>query len=245
MAEESIVRSVTDDPYAGIAAIYDHWCAEVTEDVPFYRAVCDGATGPIVEIGGGTGRIAIPLALAGHHVIAIDQSRPMLDRLAERTTAAGVSDRVEGVEADLRGLPPLPRTDRVIAPFRVLMHLSTDEQRASFLTAVAELLVPEGMLIFDVLEPTRADIRGTQGLRMQRPSGVRELARWDERERRLDLEVSYRGHATTMRLHWIPGEHWRDLLEAAGFEVLTAFAGFEGQPFTGERGDSAWIALRP
>ena len=90
MAEESIVRSVTDDPYAGIAAIYDHWCAEVTEDVPFYRAVCDGATGPIVEIGGGTGRIAIPLALAGHRVIAVDLSRPMLDRLTERAAAAGV-----------------------------------------------------------------------------------------------------------------------------------------------------------
>ena len=37
-AAESIVRAVTEDPYAGIAAIYDHWCAEVTEDVPFYRA---------------------------------------------------------------------------------------------------------------------------------------------------------------------------------------------------------------
>ena len=80
---------------------------------------------------------------------------------------------------------------------------------------------------------------------MQRPSGVRELARWDERDRRLDLEVSYRGHSTTMRLHWVPGERWRALLEEAGFEVLTVYAGFEGQPFTGERGDSAWIALRP
>jgi SAM-dependent methyltransferase len=235
---------VTDDPYAGIAAIYDHWCAEVTEDVPFYRAVCDGATGPIVEIGGGTGRIAIPLALGGHRVIALDRSRPMLERLAERAAAAGVSDLIEGVEADLRALPPLPPVDRVIAPFRVLMHLADDGQRASFLAAVAELLVPGGMLIFDVLEPTRADIRSTQGLRMQRPSGVHELARWDERARRLDLEVSYRGHATTMRLHWIPGDRWRALLEDAGFEVLAAYAGFDGQPFTGERGDSAWIALR-
>jgi SAM-dependent methyltransferase len=236
---------VTDDPYAGIAAIYDHWCAEVTEDVPFYRAVCEGAVGPIVEIGGGTGRIAIPLALAGNRVIALDQSQPMLDRLAERAAAAGVSELIEGVAADMRALPSLPPTDRVIAPFRVLMHLSTDQQRAAFLAAVAQVLVPDGLLIFDVLEPTRADVRATQGLRMERPSGVRELARWDERERRLDLEVSYRGHATTMRLHWIPGERWRDLLEAAGFEVLTAYAGFEGQPFTGERGDSAWIALRP
>ncbi len=108
MAEESIVRSVTDDPYAGIAAIYDHWCAEVTEDVPFYRAVCDGATGPIVEIGGGTGRIAIPLALAGQ---PRDRDRPVAAdaRPARRAGRRGRrGGPIEGVAADLRALPPLP-----------------------------------------------------------------------------------------------------------------------------------------
>ena len=79
---------------------------------------------------------------------------------------------------------------------------------------------------------------------MERPSGVREKARWDERARRLDLDVSYRGHATTMRLHWVPGARWPALLEDAGFEVLAAYAGFAGEPFRGERGDSAWIAAR-
>jgi len=235
---------VSQDPYAGIAAIYDRWCAEVTEDVPFYRMVCGGAEGTIVEIGGGTGRIAIPLALAGHRVIAVDRSAPMLERLRDRAAAAGVADLIEPVEADLRALPELPRTDRVIAPFRVLMHLEDDAARSAFLASVAAILEPEGIFAFDVLEPTRADIRTTQGLLMERPSGVRERARWDERARRLDLDVSYRGHATTMRLHWVPGEHWPALLEGAGFEVLAAYAGFEGQPFRGERGDSAWIAAR-
>lgn len=236
---------MSQDPYAGIAAIYDHWCAEVTEDVPFYKAVCDNATRPVIEIGGGTGRIAIPLALAGLRVVAVDRSRPMLDRLVERAAEAGVADRIEPVEADLRDLPELPATDRLIAPFRVLMHLADDDERAEFLEAVVKLLRPGGIFAFDVLEPTRADIRATQGLRLERPSGVRELARWDEAARRLDLEVSYRGHATTMRLHWVPGGRWPALLEAAGLEVLTAYAGFEGQPFAGERGDSAWIAMRP
>jgi SAM-dependent methyltransferase len=236
---------VSQDPYAGIAAIYDRWCAEVTEDVPFYRMVCGGAEEAVIEIGGGTGRIAIPLALAGHRVIAVDRSGPMLERLRERAAAAGVADLIEPVEADLRALPELPAADRLIAPFRVLMHLADDDERAAFLRAAHGLLRPEGILAFDVLEPTRADIRTTQGLLMERPSGVRERARWDERQRRLDLDVSYRGHSTTMRLHWVPGERWPSLLEDAGFEVLAAYAGFEGQPFRGERGDSAWIATRP
>ena len=106
--------------------------------------------------------------------------------------------------------------------------------------------MPDGLLIFDVLEPTRADIRGTQGA--AHAARRRACASWRAGTSASAGSTSrcrYRGHATTMRLHWVPGEHWRDLLEAAGFEVLTAFAGFEGQPFTGERGDSAWIALRP
>ena len=50
---------MSQDPYAGIAAIYDRWCAEVTEDVPFYRMVCGGAQEPVIEIRGDKVRLGI------------------------------------------------------------------------------------------------------------------------------------------------------------------------------------------
>jgi SAM-dependent methyltransferase len=244
-AGEFTLRPMAQDPdsYAAIADIYDHWCEEVTEDLGFYVAACEGAGGPVIEIGVGTGRIAIPLAVAGHRVIGIDRSAPMLAQLADRAAAAGVT--IETHAADLRDLPALPPADRVLAPFRVLLHLATDAERLAFLERARELLVPGGRLVFDVFEPTPGDVKMTQRRWMTRDSGVREFPSWDVAAGTLDLTVRFRGRETTMHLSYIPGDRWRELLDEAGLHVIAAYEGFEGRRFRGRPGDSAWIAERP
>jgi SAM-dependent methyltransferase len=233
------------DEYAPIATIYDRWCAEVTEDVPFYLAACADASLPVIEIGAGTGRIAIPLANAGHRVIAVDRSNAMLDRLVANATAAGVADRIELVQASMLALPPLAETDRLLAPFRVLLHLADDTERAAFLAHAHSLLVPGGRFVFDVFEPTPTDIRQTNDQFLTRPSGVQERARWDQAASRVDLDVVFRHNRTTMRLYWVSGQRWRTLLTSAGLRVVDVFAGFAGESYHGQRGDSAWIVERP
>ena len=47
-------------------------------DVPFWRTLAAQAAGPVLELGCGTGRIALPLGRAGSHVVGIDRSAPML-----------------------------------------------------------------------------------------------------------------------------------------------------------------------
>ncbi len=236
---------MVDDAYRSIADIYDVWCAEVTEDVAFYVDACEGAAGPIVELGAGTGRIAVPLALAGHEVRALDLSPAMLERLARRAESEGLTDRIEVVVADLLDLDRLPSTDRVLAPFRVFLHLADDEARLAVLRVIARALEPRGRLVFDVFEPTAADIRGTHDRWIERESGVRERAHWDRERRRLLLDVTFRGRSTTMDLAWIPGEHWGELLAEAELDVVAVFSDFDRSPYRGRPGDSAWIAERP
>ena len=61
------------------AADYDQWASEMTEDAPFYVDLARDAEEPIVELGAGTGRIAIPIAReTGKRVIGIDNSPAML-----------------------------------------------------------------------------------------------------------------------------------------------------------------------
>ena len=55
-------------PYDAIAELYDPWSRSVTEDVGFYVAEARSAGRPVVELGVGTGRIAIPIAQAGVQV---------------------------------------------------------------------------------------------------------------------------------------------------------------------------------
>ena len=60
--------------YDPIARIYDPWSTGVTEDISFYVEEARTAGGLVVELGVGTGRIAIPTAMAGVHVIGVEKS---------------------------------------------------------------------------------------------------------------------------------------------------------------------------
>src|SRR5262245_56323485 len=94
-----------ESPYDGIARLYDPWSASVTEDVAFYVEEARRAEGPVVELGVGTGRIAIPTACDGIAVIGVDSSAGMLEICREHAELAGVADRVELRLGDLRDPP--------------------------------------------------------------------------------------------------------------------------------------------
>jgi hypothetical protein len=218
------------DEYAGIAEVYDAWCLEVEEDIPHYVGMAVGSTTPIVELAAGSGRIAVPLAEAGFDVIAVDRSQPMLERLAANATAAGVAARIDVRLGDLLapGLEGL--FDRVLVPFRSLLHLRDDDERRAFLRVARSLLADEGLLAFDVFHPTPEDVEATQGRWHRRDSGARERADWLRADGTTRLEVEMRGSATTLLLHPVPADRWLALLADEGFEVLTAWGDFDGGP---------------
>jgi len=76
------------NPYDAIASLYDRWNTSVVEDIDFYTDEAVGSGGPALELGVGTGRIAIPIAQAGIAVIGVDSSAPMLERCRERAREA-------------------------------------------------------------------------------------------------------------------------------------------------------------
>src|SRR5438034_9853538 len=138
-------------PYDAIAEVYDPWHRSVTEDIDFYVEEARRSGGPVVELGVGTGRIALPIAADGIHVIGVDSSRPMLDVCARRAALAGVE--LDLRVGDLRDPPVAERVPLVICPFRSLLHMHTDEDRLRVLTSAHDLLLPGGRFVFDVFTP--------------------------------------------------------------------------------------------
>ena len=147
--------------YDPIARLYDPWSRSVTEDVPFYLEEARRSGGPVVELGVGTGRIAVPIASDGIRVIGVDSSRAMLDVCAERAALAGAA--VDLRLGDLREPPVEERVPLVICPFRSLLHMETDDDRRRALRAVRRLLEPGGRFVFDVFAPSQEDIVETNG----------------------------------------------------------------------------------
>src|SRR5947207_11328626 len=134
-------------PYDTIAELYDPWSASVIEDVAFYLEEARRSGGPIVELGVGTGRIAVPIAADGIRVIGIDSSRAMLDVCARRAALAGAA--VDLRVGDLRHPPVEETVPLVICPFRSLLHMDTDDDRREVLASVRKLLEPDGRFVFD------------------------------------------------------------------------------------------------
>jgi SAM-dependent methyltransferase len=216
----------------------------VTEDVAFYVAEARKAGGPVVELGVGTGRIAVPTAEAGVRVIGVDDSAGMLDVCRLRAERAGVAKLLDLRLGDMRD-PPVPERVRLVTcPFRAYLHLADDRERLAALGAARSLLLPGGRLVFDVFAPSREDIEETGGRWLEREPGIWERADWDEQARRLTLTVRSEEAEAAMTLAWLSVDEWRDLLERAGFEVEACFGWFDRRPYQGGE-DSIWISRRP
>src|SRR5690348_12519397 len=197
-------------PYDAIAELYDPWSVSVVEDVGFYLEEARRSGGPVVELGVGTGRIAVPIAADGIRVIGVDLSRGMLDVCARRAALAGVE--LDLRVGDLLDPPVDQRVPLVICPFRSYLHLHTDDQRRRAFAAARALLVPGGHLVFDVFTPASDDVDATHDRWLEREPGIWERAVWDTDARTLTLSV--RGEATTettMSLAWLEPNEWHAL----------------------------------
>jgi SAM-dependent methyltransferase len=110
------------------------------------RAELDQATRPltVVDVGGGTGGFAVPLATAGHHVTVVDASPDALAALTRRAAEAGVADRVRAVQGDgdaLAGLIEPESADLVLC--HSLLEVVDDP--ATVVKSLATALHPGGV----------------------------------------------------------------------------------------------------
>jgi SAM-dependent methyltransferase len=224
--------------YDSIARIYDPWSRTVTEDVAFYVEEAVRSGGPIVELGVGTGRIAIPIALEGITVIGVDSSRGMLEVAAEQAALAAVE--LDLRFGDLRDPPIDGEFPLVTIPFRALLHMQTDADRRAALAAVHKLLAPGGRFVFDVFTPDAQDVADTHARWLEREPGIFERADWNEEQQTLILRVRGEGAEAELSLAWLSIDEWRRLLEEEGFVVEALYGWFDRAPWRGGE-DSIWV----
>ena len=226
--------------YDKIARLYDPWSAGVTEDVAFYVDYARRA-GRVLELGVGTGRIAVPTAAAGVAVVGVDSSTGMLEVARERAELVGVA--LDLRLGDMRDPPVEGAFPLVTIPFRSLLHMETDGDRRSALRAVRRLLEPGGRFVFDVFAPAGDDITETHGRWLEREPGIWERADWNERTRTLILRLRGPAAESEMSLAWLSVAEWRALLSEEGFDVEALYGWFDGKRWRGGE-DSIWVCRR-
>jgi SAM-dependent methyltransferase len=232
-----------ESPYDAIARLYDPWSRSVIEDVGFYVEEALASGGPVVELGVGTGRIAIPTAAAGVAVIGVDSSQGMIDVCADQARRAGVDTLLDLRLGSLLAPPVDERVPLVTCPFRAYLHLTDDEERLGALRAAHDLLLPGGRLVFDVFAPGPDDVEETHARWLEREPGIYERADWDTRAQVLTLSVRGTDGETTLTLSWLEPARWQSLLAEAGFEVVDVYGWFDRRPYNGGE-DTVFVAKR-
>jgi len=217
------------------------------QDIGFYVEEAKSARGPLLELGSGTGRILLPIARAGATIVGLDSSTNMLERCRQKLAAesAAVQGRVTLQQRDIHDFDLGERFPLIIAPFRVVQHLTTMDDQLRFLAAVARHLAPNGRFAFDVFNPYFAKLVEADGVERedtpaQRLSDGRTLrrayriarVRWVDQvsESELIYYVDGKRYVQAFEMRWYLAAELQHLLARSGFRVRAMYGDFARGP---------------
>lgn len=236
-------------------------------DVDFYRGLAHRTGGPVLDLGGGTGRVAIPLAEQGYEVWSLDLSAGMVREGQARAASSPARDRIHFAVADMRSFSLGERAfGLAIAPFRAFQTLLSVEDQRVCLAAAHEHMRPGAVLALhlfdprlDLCTPDSAGPRNRDEGLFPHPDGgrvqvtvverrndpVRQVLDEDWLFRLLDAAGNVtRTEQETLSMRWTYRYEMRHLLELGGFQVESEASDFHGSP-PAYGLEQVWTARRP
>jgi SAM-dependent methyltransferase len=251
---------------AALARLYDLDLVDEPGDLDLYRALASRTDGPILELGVGTGRLAVPLAAAGYDVTGIDIEPAMLDRARSAAAIAGpdAAAHLELVEADLVGLrlPAAGRYRLAFVALNSLLVLGSGRDQREALRTLARHLAPGGVAVVDVWLPDADDLARFDGRLIleygrKDPGSGRTVtkigsAQHDAATQSIVLTTIYEEFVPggppgrwlrTDRLRLVSADELRWMAEDAGLVVETLAGGYDLEPI-GPGSDRAVLVAR-
>ena len=222
----------------GFAHRYDEWSAHMTADVAFYTELARQADGPVVELAIGSGRVAIPIALAtGQRVVGIDSSPAMLDQARGNAAAAGVE--LDLREGDMRDLHLDEPAALIYCPFRALLHVATWADRRRVFERVAASLRPGGTFAWNAFAFNHQLAARVDGARQEQP--VPHTVTYATGDNRIDI---VNDDGATSSMWWATKNEWLGLIDVAGLELAALWGGFAREPFNEDSREYVFVARR-
>jgi SAM-dependent methyltransferase len=240
------VASAEMSEYDAFAAFYDEWASVMTEDVPYYVELARESDGPLVELGVGNGRVAIPVARETlRKVIGIDVSPAMLEQARGRAEAAGVE--LELREQDMRELELDEPVGLIYSPFRSLLHLPSWGDRRRVFERVAASLRPGGRFAWNafVFSPWVAVEMHDQEQPHSEGSEIRAVAHHVPQDNRIDINAWKGDHRMETSIWWLTRSEWEGLIDTAGLEVEALYGWFDRSPFDEQSPEFVWVTRKP
>lgn len=245
------------------AEIYDSVYSYVHEDIPFYVEEAIRAGGSILELGCGTGRVAMPIAEAGLDVTGIDFSEAMLKVAQHKVlNLESSSGSVNLVQADMIDFSLDRKFSLVIIPFRGFLSLLSVQDEVDTLLNIKRHLAPGGKLIFNIFVPDFNMLVQESDV----PYHFRDVTDHNTGDKFIVwLQNSFDSYSQIMSIRTIiekldhsgavTQKLYRDfqlryifrweihhLLKMCGYEILGLYGDFERTPFDEASDEMVWVA---
>jgi SAM-dependent methyltransferase len=236
-----------------------NYCRRVA-DVAYYVKHAARTPGLILELGVGNGRIAIPLARAGHDVTGVDLAPAMLADLRRRLDdePEAVRARVHLKRGDLRRVRLRKQYALIIVAFNTVLHLYSRRDVEQFFATVKAHLAPGGRLLMD-LSPPAAEELSRDPARLMRTAPFRypgvgrvrygERFDYDSVTQVLHISMEFEPADKAQKPFVTPLCHrqfypqeWEAYLHYNGFRVTALHGDFAGGPFDRESDTMIWHA---
>jgi len=249
--------------YDSFATFYDLEYGHKDDDIDFYLDMADEFGSPVLEIGVGTGRTAIPIANAGHTIWGIDNSAKMLEAAEKNQLRLPAKKRANLVlsQQNMQSFSLQQKFALCIIPFRAFLHNLTIDEQISTLLSIYHHLQPDGILAFDLFVPLYSVISQkewkdeiTEDEFAQPDSGVtiKTKVTHDYARQLLHISNTYlqtdKGNLqkteSKMSYRYVFRYEMEALLRLSGFEVLNVYGGFEGQEYDFTSGLMVFVARK-
>jgi len=237
-----------------------------TAEIDFYVELARRSGGPVLEIGVGTGRIAVPTAAAGIHVVGVDLHEPMLAKAREKLArAAPLPATVELVQADMRELALGDRRFPLVTiPARTLLLATTPDGQRRTLRRAAAHLSPGGTLAFNAFVPDpdmlaeASDTPFLMGEATNPATGRHcllhahnrfDTASQTNRGAQIVEELDADGSVLQrveldVHLRYLYPSEAHTLIESAGLRAIEAFGAFDRSPLTEHSEEMIFLCRR-
>jgi len=239
------------------ALLYDFFQHGVENDIKFYLDYFKNFEGKILEIGAGTGRITIPLLKQGLDVMALDIAPKMLEILKEKAKKENIEAKT--IIADMKNFRLKNKFEAIIITFRTFQHMYSINDQLKALKNIKKHLMPNGILIFDVYNPSlkyisKGDWQWQKDKTINLPSIKGKIKidyrnRYDMAEQMMyqDFRFTYpdgRKEIMPLKMRFFFRFEIEHLLSLAGFKVKSLYGDFNKNPFKNESTEIILIASR-
>lgn len=217
------------------ADVYDDWYADVSDvEGTVDRVAALAAGGPVLELGVGSGRLAIPLAARGLVVHGVEASAAMVERLKAKPGGDLVSVTVGDMAVlELEDPPPFAV---VLVAYNTFFNLVTEEAQRRCLERSLSLLAPGGRLVIEAFVPAEGAARAAvEPRRITVDEVVLSVSTTDPAAQTVAGQHVHLSEAGIRLRPWVlryaaPAE--LDAMAAsAGFELVVRHADWRGEPF--------------